>query len=292
MIRSVGMVQDITERKQTEEKIKSLNEELKHHVLQLEAANRELEAFSYSVSHDLRSPLRSVAGFSRALLEDYAEKLDPEGTDSLERIVAATQRMGRLIDDMLNLSRVTRAELKREEINLSGLAGKIADMLRKTQPGRQAEIIIAEDLVAQGDEHLLTIVLENLLGNAWKFTGKNSNTVIEFGITNCGMRNAEFGLKDQESENDNQHEAVSQSAIHNLKSAIGKVVYFVKDNGAGFDMSYAGKMFNPFQRLHSVKDFPGTGIGLATVKRIINRHGGSVWIEAEVNRGTTVYFTL
>ncbi|MFZ2196583.1 MAG: PAS domain-containing protein [Thermodesulfovibrionales bacterium] len=292
MIRSVGMVHDITERKQTEEKIKSLNEELKHHVLQLEAANRELEAFSYSVSHDLRSPLRSVAGFSQALLEDYADKLDPEGTDYLERIVAATQRMGRLIDDMLNLSRFTRAELKREEINLSGLAGKIADMLRKTQPGRQAEIIIAEDLVTQGDEHLLTIVLENLLGNAWKFTGKNSNTVIEFGITNFGMRNAEFGLKDQESENDNQHEAVSQSASQNPKSAIGKVVYFVKDNGAGFDMSYAGKMFNPFQRLHSVKDFPGTGIGLATVKRIINRHGGSVWIEAEVNRGTTVYFTL
>jgi PAS domain S-box-containing protein len=304
IIRSVGMVHDITERKQTEGKIKSLNEELKHHVLQLEAANRELEAFSYSVSHDLRSPLRSVAGFSQALLEDYADKLDPEGTDSLERIVAATQRMGRLIDDMLNLSRVTRAELKREEINLSGLAGNIADMLRKTQPGRQAEIIIAEDLVAQGDEHLLTIVLENLLGNAWKFTGKNSNTVIEFGATNfemrnaeCGlekfgMRNAECGVKDQESGTDNRPEAVSQSALQNPKSALGKVVYFVKDNGAGFDMSYAGKMFNPFQRLHSVKEFPGTGIGLATVKRIINRHGGSVWIEAEVNRGTTVYFTL
>jgi signal transduction histidine kinase len=187
---------------------------------------------------------------------------------------------------------VSRAELKREEINLSGLAGKIADTLRKTQPGRQAEIIIAEDLVAQGDEHLLTIVLENLLGNAWKFTGKNSNTVIEFGTTNFGMRNAEFGLKDQESEKDNQHEAVSRSALQNPKSALEKVVYFVKDNGAGFDMSYAGKMFSPFQRLHSVKDFPGTGIGLATVKRIINRHGGSVWIEAEVNRGTTVYFTL
>jgi signal transduction histidine kinase len=238
--------------------ISILNEELKHRVLQLEAANRELEAFSYSVSHDLRAPLRSVAGFSQALFEDYAGILDPEGRDSLERIVAATQRMGRLIDDLLNLSRVTRVEMRREKVNLSGLARKIADMLRKTQPGRQAEIIIAEGIVAQGDEQLLTIVLENLLGNAWKFTGKNSNTVIEFGVA--------------------QHK--------------GSQAYFIKDNGAGFDMSYAGKMFSPFQRLHSVKDFPGTGIGLATVKRIINRHGGSVWIEAGVNRGTTVYFTL
>jgi len=249
---------EITVRKQAEEKISTLNEELKHHVLQLEAANRELEAFSYSVSHDLRAPLRSVAGFSQVLFEDYADKLNEEGRDSLERILTATHRMGRLIDDLLNLSRVSRAEMRREEVRLSGLAGKIAEMLRKTQPERQAEFNIAEGLVAQGDEHLLTIVLENLLGNAWKFTGKNPHAVIEFGVT--------------------QHE--------------GQQAYFVKDNGVGFDMSYAGKMFSPFQRLHSINEFPGTGIGLATVKRIINRHGGTVWIEAEVGGGTTVYFTL
>jgi signal transduction histidine kinase len=249
---------EISERKRAEQEIIRLNEELKHHVLQLEAANRELEAFSYSVSHDLRAPLRSVAGFSQALLEDYADKLDEEGRGSLERVLAATQRMGRLIDDLLDLSRVSRAEMRREEVNLSGLAGKIADMLMKTQPERQAEFRIAEGLVAHGDGHLLTVVLENLLGNAWKFTGKNTRSVIEFGITRPE----------------------------------GRQVYFVKDNGAGFNMSYAGKVFNPFQRLHSVNEFPGTGIGLATVKRIIDRHGGSVWIEAEAGKGATVYFTI
>ena len=249
---------EIIERKQAEKTIGMLNEELKHNVLQLEAANRELEAFSYSVSHDLRAPLRSVAGFSQVLFEDYADKLDAEGRDSLERILNATHRMGRLIDDLLNLSRVSRSEMRHEEVKLSELAEKIADVLRKRQPERQTEFNIAEGLVAQGDEHLLAIVLENLLGNAWKFTGKNPLAVIEFGVT--------------------QHE--------------GRQVYFVKDNGVGFDMTYAGKMFSPFQRLHSANEFPGTGIGLATVKRIINRHGGTVWIEAEVGKGTTVYFTL
>jgi signal transduction histidine kinase len=167
--------------------------------------------------------------------------------------------------------------MKREEVNLGELAGNIADNLRKTQPERQAEFSIAEGLVAQGDEHLLTVVLENLLGNAWKFTGKNPRTVIEFGAIDCRMQNADCEILNKKSE------------IQNLKS---EIVYFVKDNGVGFDMSYAGKMFNPFQRLHSVNEFPGTGIGLATVKRIINRHGGTVWIEAEVGKGTTVYFTL
>ncbi|MHB8881074.1 MAG: sensor histidine kinase [Thermodesulfovibrionales bacterium] len=249
---------EINERRQAEKKISSLNEELKHHVLQLEAANRELEAFSYSVSHDLRAPLRSVAGFSQVLFEDYADKLDAEGRDSLQRILNATHRMGRLIDDLLNLSRVSRSEMRREKVNLSELAGKIAQDLRMTRPERQAEFIISEGLVARGDEPLLTVVLENLFGNAWKFTGKNLRTVIEFGVA--------------------QHE--------------GGQTFFVKDNGVGFDMSYAGKMFSPFQRLHSTTEFPGTGIGLATVKRIINRHGGDVWIEAVAGKGTTVYFTL
>lgn len=262
---------------QRNQEISTLNEELKHHVLQLEAANRELEAFSYSVSHDLRAPLRSIAGFSQVLFEDYADKLNAEGRDSLERILTSTHRMGRLIDDLLNLSRVSRAEMRREEVRLSELAGKIADNLRKAQPERQAEFNIAEGLVAQGDEHLLTIVLENLLGNAWKFTGKNPRAVIEFGAVDCRMQNANCRISNKKSE------------IQNLKS---EIVYFVKDNGVGFDMSYAGKMFNPFQRLHPVNEFPGTGIGLATVKRIISRHGGTVWIEGEIDKGSTVYFTI
>ena len=253
-----GVVRDITERKRAEEKIKSLNEELKLHVLQLEAANRELEAFSYSVSHDLRSPLRSIAGFGQVLLEDYAEKLDEEGRDSLSRMIAATQRMGQLIDDLLRLSRVTRAEMRRERVSLSEIAGKIAAGLRKTRPERDVEFVVTEGLYAYGDEQLLNLVFENLLSNAWKFTEKHPRGLIEFGVTQ----------RDDES------------------------VYFVRDDGAGFDMAYAGNLFNPFHRLHAMNEFPGTGIGLATVKRIINRHGGRVWIEGEVEKGTTVYFTL
>jgi signal transduction histidine kinase len=161
--------------------------------------------------------------------------------------------------------------MRREEVRLSELAENIADIFRKTQPERQAEFNIAEGLVAQGDEHLLTIVLENLLGNAWKFTGKNQRAVIEFGI---------------------YHPFNSPPNLGGEQGVVGKDVFFIKDNGAGFDMSNAGKMFSPFQRLHSVNEFPGTGIGLATVKRIINRHGGAVWIEGEVDKGTTVYFTL
>jgi PAS domain S-box-containing protein len=258
IIRSVGMVHDITERKKDEEKIRGLNEELKHKVVQLESANQELEAFSYSVSHDLRSPLRSIDGFSLALLEDYAGKLDAEGRDHLDRVRGATQRMAQLIDDLLKLSRVTRMEMKRERVNLSVVATQIAGRLRNSRPDRTAEFMVADDLIAFGDERLLTVVLENLFANALKFSEKKSQTVIEFGAT----------LLD------------------------GKAVYFVRDNGAGFDMAYADKLFNPFQRLHQETEFPGTGIGLATVKRIVNRHGGRVWIEGEVEKGATVYFTL
>jgi PAS domain S-box-containing protein len=258
IIRSVGMVHDITERKMAEEEIRNLNEELKHKVAQLESANQELEAFSYSVSHDLRSPLRSIDGFSLALLEDYAGKLDTEGKDYLERVRGATQRMAQLIDDLLKLSRVTRMEMKRDRLDLSALAARIAGKLRNSRPERTAEFIVADDLTAFGDERLLTVALENLFANAWKFAEKKPQTVIEFGAT----------LLD------------------------GKAVYFVKDNGAGFDMAYADKLFNPFQRLHQETEFPGTGIGLATVKRIVNRHGGRVWIEGELEKGATVYFTL
>jgi signal transduction histidine kinase len=253
-----ALIHDIAERERAEEAVKSLNENLQHHVRQLEETNKELEAFSYSVSHDLRSPLRSIDGFSLALLEDYSDKLDDEGKNYLARVRGATQRMGQLIDDLLKLSRLARMEMKRDRVDLSAMASGIASRLRDHHPERPAEFIIAGGLTAFGDERLLTAALENLFGNAWKFSEKTPRTVIEFGVTDAG----------------------------------GDPAFFVKDNGAGFDMAYADKLFNPFQRLHHAAEFSGTGIGLATVKRIINRHGGRVWIEGAVGKGTTVYFTL
>ncbi len=253
---------DISERKRIEEELHRAHDGLEKQVLQrtaeLEAANNELEAFTYSVSHDLRAPLRSINGFSRVIQEDYAEKLDAEGKNALERIVAATERMGQLIDDLLDLSRTARAEMRRERVNLSGNARRIAGRLREAQPEREVEFNISEDLAVDGDERLLAVVLENLLNNAWKFTEKTSHAVIEFGATQLD----------------------------------GAPSYFVRDNGAGFDMAYAGNLFSPFQRLHNVDQFPGTGIGLATVKRIVSRHGGRVWAEGEVGKGATFYFTL
>jgi light-regulated signal transduction histidine kinase (bacteriophytochrome) len=225
---------------------------------QLEVANKELEAFAYSVSHDLRSPLRSIDGFSLALFEDCIDKLDDQEKDYLMRIRNATQRMARLIDDLLKLSRVTRGEMTHDVVSLSVIVRTIADSIRKQDPERAADFIIADDLKVSGDTHLLTIALENLLTNAWKFTKKSPRTVIEFGVARVNAQTA----------------------------------YFVRDNGIGFNMTFASKLFTPFQRLHRESEFPGTGIGLATVKRIINRHGGRVWIEGEENKGTTVYFTL
>jgi PAS domain S-box-containing protein len=225
---------------------------------ELEQANKELEAFSYSVSHDLRAPLRSIDGFSQALLEDYEDKLEAQGKDYLRRVRAASQRMSQLIDDLLSLSRITRAEMRYEKVNLSVLAESIAAELQETQPERQVKFVIEEDITAYGDSHLLRVVLENLLSNAWKFTSKHPRAKIEFGAT--------------------QHE--------------DKPVYFVRDDGAGFDMAYIDKLFVPFQRLHAETEFPGTGIGLATVQRIVRRHGGSVGAEGEVEKGATFYFTL
>ena len=225
---------------------------------QLEAANKELEAFSYSVSHDLRAPLRSIDGFSQAVLEDYHDKLGPDGQADLQRVRAATQRMGQLIDDMLDLSRVTRAKLLREPIDLSALARSVGAEIQKAESERNVEFRVAEEMVAQADPRLLRIVLENLLRNAWKFTGKHPKAKIEFGV-----------------QQDN-----------------GRPVYFVRDDGAGFDMTYANKLFGAFQRLHAMTDFSGTGVGLATVQRIISRHGGQVWAQGEVEKGATFYFTL
>ncbi|MCX5768118.1 MAG: ATP-binding protein [Gemmatimonadetes bacterium] len=224
----------------------------------LEAANKEMEAFSYSVSHDLRAPLRSIDGFSRIVLEDYQAKLDDEGRDSLNRIRAAAQHMAKLIDDMLKLSRISRAELRRERVDLSAVARDVAEALTQTDPSRAVEFVITDGLVADGDPTLLRAVLDNLLGNAWKFTGRRAHARIEFG-------------------------SVQQDDLTN---------YFVRDNGAGFNEAHAGKLFDAFQRLHSGTDFPGTGIGLATVRRIIHRHGGRVWAHGTVDDGATFSFTL
>ncbi len=225
---------------------------------ELEVANRELEAFSYSVSHDLRAPLRSINGFSQILLEDYSGTLDEEGRSYLRRVQAASQHMGRLIDDLLALSRVTRVPLRREHVDLSALAREIAMDLKSNDPEREVEFAIPDGLSATGDPGLLRVALENLLGNAWKFTSKKPEARIEFG-------------------------ALLQN---------GERTYFVRDNGAGFEMAYANKLFGAFQRLHPANEFEGTGIGLATVQRVIRRHGGSVWAEGEVGRGATFYFTL
>lgn len=227
-------------------------------VEELERKNRELEAFSYSVSHDLRAPLRSIDGFSKALLDDWAEALDPKAQDYLGRVRAAAQRMGELIDDLLALSRVGRAELRRGQTSLSELARTVATELRKRDPDRQIEIEIEDGLVADADRRLMRIVFENLLGNAWKFTANAERPQVE---------------------------------VRGSQTPDG-TVYLVRDNGAGFDMTYAEKLFRPFQRLHSTADYSGTGIGLATVHRIIDRHGGRVSAEGAVGGGATFYFTL
>ena len=250
--RELALVQNqLTERNKAQE-------ELTEHTIALEAANKELEAFSYSVSHDLRSPLRSIDGFSLALLEDYAEQLDETGQDYLNRVRAASQRMARLIDDLLQLSKLTRKDMQREHVNLSALAISITQDLQRNQPERRTKFIIAENLTTIGDKQLLHVMLENLIGNSWKFTGKKSDPTIEFNSTNNN----------------------------------GRSVYYVKDNGAGFDMEYADKLFGAFQRLHSINEFEGTGIGLANVQRIIHRHGGKVWAEGSIDQGATFYFTL
>ncbi len=250
---------EIAERQQSEQRVQALNQGLRQAVLELKAVNNELEAFSYSVSHDLRAPLRSIDGFSQALLEDYSGQLDNTGQDFISRIRAATQRMGNLIDDLLTLSRVTRTSIKMEPVNLSKLARRIVTDLQADCPDRRVEFEIEPDLLVYGDTHLLQVVLENFMNNAWKFTAKQPQPIVTVGKS---------------------------------YSDDGRPIYFIRDNGVGFDMTYVDKLFSPFQRLHGMQEFPGNGIGLATVQRIIHRHGGHVWAEGLIGQGATFYFTL
>jgi PAS domain S-box-containing protein len=245
------VTRDMTERKRSEE-------EMRVRTAQLEISNKELEAFCYSVSHDLRAPLRAIDGFSQAVIQDSGDQLDSRGKEHLKRVCAATHRMGVLIDDLLNLSRISRADMRFQTVDLSQLANEIARDLHADDPARKAEFVIAKDLRATGDPHLVQVVLQNLIGNSWKFASKQELTRIEIG------------------RNDSN----------------GSSSFYVADNGAGFDPAHADRLFGAFQRLHSVSEFPGTGVGLATVQRIINRHGGKIWADAEVDRGATFHFTL
>ncbi|HZL31316.1 MAG TPA: ATP-binding protein [Pseudolabrys sp.] len=253
----IAIVQDLSELRKRDKSIQALHERAARNS-KLKEVNKELEAFSFSVSHDLRAPLRVVDGFSQVLLEDYAPQLDAYGKNCLTRIRTAAQRMGQLIDDLLKLARITTSELNTTDVNLTAMTQEVIKTLKSASPERQVEYIVADHMTDAGDSGLLRIVLENLLSNALKFTAGRTPARIEVGF----------------------HESAGRNVFH------------VCDNGAGFDMAYSSKLFGAFQRLHNAKNFPGTGIGLATVQRIVTRHGGKVWAEAEPDKGATIYFTL
>jgi signal transduction histidine kinase len=250
---SLNVLEDLSE---AQAQIKTLNEQ---RTAELVVANKNLEAFTFSVAHDLRSPLRALSGYSEALIEDYGDRLDETGRWYAERILAATERMGALIDDLLNLSQVSRAELVLGPVDISAEVADIADELQAREPKRRVRFTVQDGIWVNADRILIRTVLQNLVENAWKYTAKSDGATIEFGT------------------------AAAEDAM---------VCCFVRDNGAGFDPAFGSKLFQPFQRLHSVTEFPGTGIGLASVRRIVERHGGRVWAEGAVGRGATFYFTL
>ncbi|MFN2425120.1 MAG: PAS domain S-box protein, partial [Candidatus Binatia bacterium] len=257
-----GVIADITDRRAAEMEIRELNQDLERRVaertVQLQATVEELEAFSFSVSHDLRGPLRTIDGFSRVLLDEYADSLGADGRDVIDRIAGSTRQMANLIRDLLELAKIPRTSMKRRPIDLSSIATSIASELQREDPARCVQFTTMPGIIAQCDAGLMRTALQNLLGNAWKYTGRHRSAHIEFGTTDTG----------------------------------GQAVYYVRDDGAGFDMANAVKLFSAFQRLHSESEFEGTGVGLATVQRIIHRHGGTIWAEAAPERGATFYFTL
>jgi PAS domain S-box-containing protein len=252
------LVEDVTEQRRAQQEIQALNETLGRRAAELETSNRELEAFAYSVSHDLRAPLRAIDGFSKALLDEFADKLGGEGQRYLERVRAGAGRMDQLIRDFLELARVTRAEMRHERVDLSQLARNVSAELQRQEPARDVDVHIRDGLLASGDPRLLRAVFENLLSNAWKFTRRRRRARIDVDAEERG----------------------------------GETIFIVRDDGAGFDMRYAGGLFRPFHRVHEAPDFEGSGIGLATAERIVSRHGGRIWAEAAVEKGATFYFTL